>query len=316
MKMEKQATNRVIMIRPANFGVNPDTAASNIFQDKAAIGDPVEIAREALREFDEFANLLRSKGVEVRVFDDIEFPAKPDAVFPNNWISTHANGSVVLYPMQAQNRRYERRLDILDTLIGEDGFHVDRLIDFSAREAHNRFLEGTGSLVLDRINRVAYACLSARTDRDMVDEWADEMGYQAYVFEATTGPMEQAIYHTNVVMCLGTEIAVAGFECFRNSSDAERVRNALLESGREIIDISQDQVFAFAGNMLELANAKNEPLLVMSETAHANLAPSQREKLAGKLELVVADIRTIERCAGGSVRCMIAENFLPRHNEV
>jgi len=302
-----QSTNHILMIRPANFAGNEQTAASNHFQQVTGTGD--HIHQQALREFDQLKNSLFAAGITVNVIDDTPQPIKPDAVFPNNWISFHADGAVVLYPMMAPNRRIERRVDILERL-SERGYHINNLIDLSLHEAANQFLEGTGSLVLDRVHRMAYACLSPRTDVEVLGEFAQRLDYELVVFNAVD-VNQQAIYHTNVLMCVGSRFAVLCVDAI-NKEERKGVLHALQSTGHEIIDIALQQMQSFAGNMLELQNNRGESIIVASQTAIDSLLPAQRsqlELLGG--QLIVASIPTIEQQGGGSVRCMIAEIFLP-----
>ncbi len=308
MTTERQSTADVLMIRPACFAANPQTIESNRFQHVGA--DTAQLQAAAQQEFNALASRLTQAQVRVHVFEDTVEPAKPDAIFPNNWFSTHADGSLVLYPMLAQNRRLERRNDIVDKLRDSGGFNVTRTIDLSSYEKEGRYLEGTGSLVLDRINRIAYACRSPRTDPDVLGDFARQLGYESALFDAvdSTGT---PIYHTNVVMCVGTRFAVICSEALREK-ERDAVLDLLRMTGHEVIELSQDQISAFAGNMLELQNSDAQTLVALSASAAAVLDDQQRETLerfGGPL--VIAPIPTIERYGGGSVRCMLAEVHLP-----
>jgi hypothetical protein len=268
----------------------------------------------ALSEFEQFTQALRSEGVTVCVADDTPAPPKPDAIFPNNWLSFHADGTLVLYPMQAESRRLERRREIIDTVVERLGFRVSRVLDLTKNEAAGRFLEGTGSLVLDRCNRVAYACVSPRTHPALVEEWARELGYEAVLFEAFDR-CGVPFYHTNVMMCIGARMAVLG-TCAMSADDRARVIEKLEITGRDVIEIQYDEIEQFAGNMLELASwdeaLGDYRLLVLSEAARRALRPEVYTRLSASTDCILAvPIPTIERLGGGSVRCMLAEVFLP-----
>ncbi|WP_342647970.1 arginine deiminase-related protein [Mucilaginibacter sp. CSA2-8R] len=301
-----QTTSKILMIRPANFGFNDQTAESNAFQQsKATIP---EAAQTALKEFDAFASLLKSKGIDVHVINDTIEPHKPDAIFPNNWISFHENGDVLLYPMQAENRRLERREDIVRKL--EEQFTVKHIIDLSRFEMENKFLEGTGSMVLDRENRIAYACLSPRTDKDVLDAFCKHLNYTPVTFTATDAG-QQAIYHTNVMMCVGKQFAVVCLNSINNESEKQTVVKSLMDAGKEIVPITLEQMNQFAGNMLEVRSGDGKSLLVMSNSAHQSLTALQIDQLYQYTEIVSADLNTIETLGGGSARCMLAEIHLP-----
>ena len=269
-----------------------------------------EIQRAARTELDGLATALSNAGVSVHVFDDTPEPVKPDAVFPNNWFSTHADGVVVLYPMLAPNRRLERRLDIVAALHSRNGFHVHDTIDLTHRELDAKYLEGTGSLVLDRIHRIAYACLSPRTDLDVLGEFRQRLDYEIAAFDAADAN-GAPIYHTNVLMSVGTKWAAVCTQAIEQGRRAAIV--ALLEStGHDIIELTLEQMHSFAGNMLELRTRDGGLVIAMSKTALDSLAQEQRTKLESHATIVSAPIPTIERLGGGSVRCMIAEVHLPR----
>lgn len=307
---EPQTSSRVIIIRPASFTSNPETAASNSFQAELAVGDAEMVRERAQEEFDALVAALRTAGVEVAAFDDTAEPYTPDALFPNNWLSTHSDGTVVLYPMEAPSRRLERRMDVLDELEAA-GFFLRERVDLAATEEEGRFLEGTGSLVLDRVKRVAYACESSRTEPGLVREWCERFGYQPEIFQAAIDG--QAIYHTNVMLWIGETLACACLDAITDPDDRERIRRRLTDGERELIEIRPSQMNAFAGNMLELRDQQGQPLLAMSAQARDCLDFGQRQRLEAHARLVSADIRTIETYAGGSVRCMLAENFLPKN---
>lgn len=308
---ELQSAAHVLMIRPVRFAGNEQTAASNRFQDLAGADASDAIQSAALAEFDALANALQAAGVEVHIFSDSPEPHTPDSIFPNNWVSFHADGTVVLYPMMALNRRLERRLDIVEMLDLQHGFTVRRTVDLTHREAEEKFLEGTGSLVLDRINRIAYACLSPRTDMDVLGEFAQRMDYDIVAFEAFD-PQGAPIYHTNVLMSVGTKFAAVCAECIEPARRTA-VTDLLQSRGRTVVELSMQQMQSFAGNMLELRTRRGTAVIAMSDAAHRSLHSSQLSALGdGGAEIVTAAIPTIERLGGGSVRCMIAEVHLPR----
>ncbi|MFO1508477.1 MAG: arginine deiminase-related protein [Steroidobacteraceae bacterium] len=309
--MNQQCADAVFLVRPAAFGFNAETAASNRLQRPDTLS-PVESRRRALAEFDGMVAALRGEGVNVCVVDDTSEPVKPDALFPNNWVSWHADGTVVLYPMQAANRRPERRRAILDEVAAASGLRIARTLDLTAHEREGRYLEGTGSLVLDHIGRVAYACRSPRTDERVLAEWCAAMGYVAEVFDAVDRD-GVPLYHTNVLMGIGRHFAAIGADCVVEH-DRERVLARLAKSGRELIRLSREEIEAFAGNLLELGTwdeaLGDSSVLVLSATARARLAPERHARLAACADSVlVVPVPTIERLGGGSVRCMLCEVF-------
>lgn len=293
------------MIRPVAFGFNAQTAESNTFQNRD--DDQQAVHQKAMQEFDGFVKVLRDNGVNVTVINDTPEPHTPDSIFPNNWISFHDNGDIFLYPMQAENRRLERREDIIRQL--EENFKANHVIDLSRFEAKNQFLEGTGSMVLDRENRIAYACLSPRTNAEVLKAFCDYTGYKAITFDAFD-QNGQAIYHTNVLMAIGSKFAVICLDSITNTSEKEAVINSLKSAGKEIIDITFDQMNHFAGNMLEVKNNDGDKLVVMSQAAFNSLSAEQKTALEKYGKLVYADINTIETNGGGSARCMMAEVHL------
>lgn len=307
MSNNSQTTNAVVMIRPASFTSNPETAASNRFQSSLGDMDPETVREQARLEFDGLARVLSDAGVHVRIFDDTPEPVTPDALFPNNWLSTHADGTVILYPMEAPSRQAERRPDIVEALQSESNVGRE-LVDLSHNESRQRYLEGTGSLVLDRANRIAYACLSSRTNPALFHDWCERFDYEPEAFQARDGDHE--IYHTNVMMCIGDSFAVICAEAIVSEEERIRVLSRLEKTGHELIRISADQMNAFAGNMLAVRSASGESLIAMSNQARDCLNSEQRQRLESHGRIVSADIATIERYAGGSVRCMLAENFL------
>jgi hypothetical protein len=301
------------MVRPKSFGYNPETACTNRFQTPppAGDGDARALARE---EFDTLAQALASEGITVCSVEDSALPAKPDAVFPNNWVSFHQDGTVVLYPMQSASRRFERRPELIETAVGELGFRVSHLLDLSWFEGEGKYLEGTGSLVLDNVARVAYACLSPRTHPEVLAEWSEALGYEAVTFSA----VDRAgvpLYHTNVLLCIGARAVVVGAESI-TAADRGRVLERLAGNGREIIEIGHDDIGQFAGNMLELGTwdeaLGDSRVLLMSDRARRALKPETFARLSGCTDTVLAvPVPTIERLGGGSVRCMLAEVFRP-----
>lgn len=298
----------MLLVRPAAFGFNSETAPSNRLQGRLALS-PQQAQQWAAAECLTLAQRLREAGVAVCVAEDEPEPPKPDAVFPNNWVSWHADGTVVLYPMLAPSRRAERRMAVLRQVSEELGFAERRRIDLSAHEAAGRFLEGTGSLVLDRDNRVAYACRSARTDETVLREWAALMNYETEVFDVV-GPDGTPVYHTNVLLWIGSRVAGVGVEWIA-AADRERVLARLATGGHEVLQFDQHALLAFAGNMLEL-QGRDGPLLVMSERAAQALDAGTLARLgAAGLRVLRVAVPTIEALGGGSVRCMIAEVPLP-----
>jgi hypothetical protein len=304
-----QTTRNLFMVRPAHFGPNAQTAVSNVFQQSGEHPSTL-LEAAALNEFDGMVRSLRAAGVNLIVINDTKTPVKPDAVFPNNWITTHANGDVFLFPLEASNRRAERRMDIVDALTAEHGFAVGRVTDLSAHECEGRFLEGTGSMVLDRIHRVVYATPSTRTHPELLHAFALEAGYEVCIFD-TLDDGGQPIYHTNVMMALGERFVVICGAAIADSRQREDIMQRLAGTGRQIIDITMEQMVAFAGNLLEVRGKADEPLIVLSQTAHNVLTDRQRALLQGFGKLLPVSIDTIERVGGGSVRCMLAEIFLP-----
>ncbi len=308
----QQCADAVLMVRPARFAYNPETAATNAFQCAPEQGDR-EPAPAARAEFDGLASALQGEGISVAILEDSPEPAKPDAVFPNNWVSFHGDGTVVLYPMQAQMRRLERREDAIEAA-EELGYRVSRVLDLTDHETRGRYLEGTGSLVLDHRHRIAYACLSPRTDESVLEEWSRELGYRPVAF----GAADRAgvpLYHTNVLMCIGERFVTIGLDAIA-ACDRDRVLESLSTGGRELIAIGQTQIERFAGNMLELASwdeALGEcRVLVLSQSARQALPEEAFSRLSACTdEVLVVPVPTIERLGGGSVRCMLTEVFRP-----
>ena len=308
--IESQLASTVLMIRPVRFESNPETAASNRFQGRSGESPEAQQAA-ATKEFESLVAALRDNGVEVIDVEDTAEPHTPDSIFPNNWISFHADGRVVLYPMEAQNRRTERRMDVVERLDAELGFIVREIVDLSHHEQAGHFLEGTGSMVLDRANRVAYACLSSRTQLDPLGDFAQRMDYDVVAFEAVDRG-GAPIYHTNVLMNVGEKIAVICEEAISREEQRSAVLQQLRDSGHQVISLSYDQLDAFAGNMLELCTQGGERLIAMSQQAFESLTPKQRSMLEQNGKVIAVPIDRIEASAGGSVRCMLAEVHLPR----
>lgn len=306
---ESQLATRVLMIRPARFRSNPLTAESNRFQGRSGLG-PDEQQAAALAEFQGLVRALQEAGIDVIVIDDTPEPQTPDSIFPNNWISMHADGRIVLYPMEAENRRTERRADVIERLSEDLGLQVREVVDLTGHEDAGHYLEGTGSMVLDRVNRIAYACLSSRTHLDPLGDFAQRMDYRVVAFEAVDrGGVP--IYHTNVLMNVGENLAVICDEAITDKEQREAVLGQLKEGGHDVISLSYAQLEAFAGNMLELRNVSGERVVAMSTQAFDSLNDRQLEKLRANGRIVTAPIETIELSAGGSVRCMLAEVHLP-----
>src|SRR5215471_903545 len=302
-----QSTNSVLMIRPSRFYPNPETAADNAFQ-RNADRDSAALTLMARKEFDAAVQTLRAAGVNVYVFEDTAEPEKPDAVFPNNWISTHHDGRIALFPMYSALRRRERRQDIVEEL--RQHYRVTEVIDYSAFEDEGCCLEGTGSLVLDHLNKTAYVSLSNRSNLKVIQRFADHFSYRPVTF-TSIGSNGQRIYHTNVMMCIGTAFAMVGLEMIPNKDERQEVRTRLEKRGRKIVELSADQISNFAGNAIELHNKRGEKLLVLSSRAAQALTEDQRERLSHYTRLVPLELPTIE-LGGGSARCMIATIHLPR----
>lgn len=303
--MSGQAPGHVVLVRPHHFRPNPQTTGDNAFQHEIAAPEAT-IAARARAEVDGLATRLEEVGVGVSVVDD-EGTATPDSVFPNNWLSTHGDGTLALYPMYAANRRAERREDVLDRL--RERFVVNRVLDYSGAEQEGRFLEGTGAMVLDHVGRVAYACRSRRLDPELFATACTDLGCEPVLFEASDAD-GVPVYHTNVLMSVGTELALVGSEMIRDTGERTRVLDSLRAGGRDVVELSEDQVHGFAGNCLELRGG-DQRLLAMSERAAAQLTPAQRRRIERSCRILTAPVPTIE-AAGGSVRCMLAGIHLPQ----
>nr|WP_321237316.1 arginine deiminase-related protein [uncultured Psychroserpens sp.] len=307
-----QTTNTILMIRPVNFRMNEETAVNNYFQEDLNL-KKAEINAKAQEEFDAFVEKLRAFGVNVIVENDDISLDTPDSIFPNNWVSFHRNGNVVLYPMFAENRRRERREAILIRL-EEEGFKIENIIDYTSAEEEGLYLEGTGSLLLDRINSKVYCALSARADEDLVIEFCEDFECTPVIFTANQSVEGKRlpIYHTNVMMCLAEQFAVICLDTIDDKKERKNVIKHLKEDGKEIIDISESQMHKFAGNMLQVQNDDGQRYLVMSKAAHESLTPKQVANIEKFCPIISSSLETIETCGGGSARCMMAEVFLPK----
>ncbi len=299
-----QNTSHLLMIQPVNFGFNEETAVNNSFQTNIE-GD---IQQKALQEFNNFVALLREHKVDVTVVEDSLSPATPDSIFPNNWISFHHDGRIFLYPMFAVNRRQERKPAVLNAI--RSRFQVKEIVDLSRSETNALFLEGTGSMVLDRENKIAYACLSPRTNEKLLNEFCGMVDHSPVTFRAADG-MGVDIYHTNVMMCIADSYAVICLESIPDMEERNLVLGSLIKTNKEIIDITLQQLNHFAGNMLQVKNADDELLLIMSSQAYSALTANQVETLQRHNHIIHAPLDTIETAGGGSARCMMAEIFLP-----
>jgi hypothetical protein len=312
--MDKQITSTILMIRPVQFRFNEQTAVNNYYQT-ALEGLTSESANQkAQSEFDGFINKLRAKGVNVVVVDDTSNPDTPDSVFPNNWVSFHEDGRVGLYPMYAENRRLERRDDILESL-KNSGYVINGIEDLTKAEQENKFLEGTGSMIFDRANKIQYAAISERTHPDVVKNFENAFGYTSVLFTANQSHEGKRlpIYHTNVMMCMGDEFSVICLDSIDDTTERQNVVNALTKTGKEIIEISENQKEHFAGNMLQVINTSEEKYMVMSSAAYQSLDESQKKRILNyNKEIIHSSLDTIEALGGGSARCMMAEVFLPK----
>lgn len=308
--MHKQTTNTLLMIEPIAFGFNDQTAENNYFQQNDN-AEQTKLQELALLEFNRSVEALREKGINVVVIKDTPEPHTPDSIFPNNWISFHNQGRVALYPMYAENRRQERRMDIIETLKGK-GYQIAEITEYySQAEKENRFLEGTGSMILDRVNMIAYAALSERTDLELFNRFCKDFGFTPVAFHAnqTVGDKRLPIYHTNVMMCVGDNYAVVCLDSIDDSGERKQVVESLEKSHKEIVPISEEQMHQFAGNMLQVEDVQGKTYLVMSETAYQSLNPEQIRQLTKHNDIIRFVIPTIEKYGGGSARCMLAEVF-------
>ncbi len=303
-----QTTDTVLMIEPVAFGFNEQTAVNNYFQ----VQQEGNVQDEALKEFNVFVEKLRAKGINVITIKDTQDPKTPDSIFPNNWVSFHADGKVVLYPMFAENRRLERRDDIISQI--KEQFEVKEIIDYSKTEKDNKFLEGTGSMIFDHDNKIAYGSVSLRLDEDLFRKFCSEFGFQPVVFHSyqPAGEERLPIYHTNVMMCVADQFVVICLDCIDDELEREKVIETIKNSGKELIEISEDQMQNFAGNMLQVQNQSGEKFLVMSQSAYKSLNPEQISAIEKYCEIIYSDLTVIETNGGGSARCMLAEVFLPK----
>jgi hypothetical protein len=308
----EQITNTILMVRPVAFRMNEQTAVNNFFQEKLQLKNE-EINKKAQEEFDSLVKKLESVGVNVVVVNDKKGLDTPDSIFPNNWVSFHQDGTAVVYPMFAKNRRRERRMDFFEELESK-GFKINEVLDYTKAEDEGVFLEGTGSMILDRENQKAYCALSPRADEDLLIEFCEDMEFTPVIFSAyqDVDGKRKPIYHTNVMMCVADEFAVICLDCIDDKKERNNVKRHLKEDGKEIIEITETQIHEFAGNMLQLKGANDKKYLVMSTAAHKSLTRDQIRRIEKHCEILSSDINTIETCGGGSARCMIAEVFLPK----
>jgi hypothetical protein len=305
----KTITHNILMVRPAKFGFNEQTAASNAFQTRDDSQTAEQIQQQAQNEFDLMVMMLRSRAINVVVAQDTKTPVKPDAVFPNNWVTFHEDGTTILYPMFANARRKERRDPILKAI--NKAFEITKQVHLEHYEGVNQFLEGTGSMILDRANEIVYACLSPRTDAKVLDELCEVLHYKRLIFNAVDDN-NVPIYHTNVMMALGETFAIVCLETIPDKNERANLIQSLEQTKKEIIEISLEQMKSFAGNMLQVGNQFDETFLVMSETARHSLNDSQIKQIKKHTQILSPSIQTIEKYGGGSARCMMAEIFLPK----
>lgn len=310
--MKKQITDTILMVRPVNFRMNEQTAVNNYFQEDLDVRN-TEINHKAQQEFDQFVQVLRDHGVNVITVDDTKERDTPDSIFPNNWVSFHEDGTVCLYPMFAENRRKERREDIL-VLLEEKGFVIDHVMDYTAAEEEGVFLEGTGSILLDRVNQKAYCALSERAHEELFIEFCEDFDCFPVIFTAnqTVDGQRLPIYHTNVMMAMAETFAVICLATIDDKKERKNVVDHLKKDGKEIIDITVDQMYHFAGNMLQVIGADDQRYLVMSSAAYNSLREDQIAAMEKHCSIIHSPLDTIETCGGGSARCMMAEVFLPR----
>lgn len=308
----QQTTDTILMIRPVNFRMNEETAVNNYFQEDLDLKN-AEINAKAQKEFDDFVDKLRDVGVNVIVESDDELMDTPDSVFPNNWVSFHQNGDVAIYPMFAENRRKERRDEVFIRLENE-GFKIENIIDYTSAEDEGVFLEGTGSLLLDRVNKKAYCALSPRADEDLFIEFCEDFEYTPVVFTAnqTVDGKRMPIYHTNVMMCLAENFAVICLDTIDYKKERKNVLKHLKQDGKQVVEITESQMHQFAGNMLQVRGANDQRYLVMSAAAHKSLTVQQVNAIEKHCPILSSSLETIETCGGGSARCMMAEVFLPK----
>ncbi len=310
----KQSTSHILMIRPVDFQLNKETAVNNFFQRELELSAE-EVNQKAQKEFDDFVKVLREANINVYVFDDLAENKAPDSIFPNNWVSFHENGNLALYPMFAESRRRERRMDVLEQL-EQKGFIFKEVYDYTSAEQEGVFLEGTGSLILDRPNKKAYCALSPRADEDLLIEFCEDFEYMPIAFYAkqTLGGKRLPIYHTNVMMCLTEKLAIVCFDSIDDKKEQKLVTNSLKHDAKTIINITEDQMNNFAGNMLQVDSVHGDSYLVMSTSAFNSLTAAQKQTIESHLKILHSPLDTIETLGGGSARCMMAEIFNPKKN--
>lgn len=308
IQLEQNTTSHILMVRPANFGFNEQTAEDNAFQQRDNDLSTLEVKTKAVKEFDDFVQLLRLSGVDVIVIEDTNTPHKTDAVFPNNWITFHSDGTVITYPIYAPIRRRERREDVIEQL--GKRFSVEKRIHLEGAEERDLFLEGTGSMILDRVHKVAYACRSKRTDQEVFDEFCKLMAYEKLIFDAVDNN-GQEIYHTNVMMALGETFVVICLETITDAAERQQLLEKFAETNKVVVEITMNQLLSFAGNMLQVRSRSGEPILAMSQRAYESLTKDQIRLLNQHTNLLYSPLETIETYGGGSARCMMAEVFLP-----
>lgn len=308
----KQSTSHILMIRPVDFQLNKETAVNNFFQRELDLS-PEDLNKSAQKEFDAFVKVLREADVNVYVYDDVIENKTPDSIFPNNWVSFHENGNLALYPMFAESRRRERRMDVLSKL-EEEGFVFKEVYDYTSAEEEKIFLEGTGSLILDRQNKKAYCALSSRANEELLIEFCEDFEYLPIPFFAnqTLKGKRLPIYHTNVMMCVAEKLAIVCFEAIDDKKEQKLVTNSLKQDGKTIISITENQMNNFAGNMLQVDSNNGDSYLVMSTSAFNSLTDSQKETIESHLKILHSPLDTIETLGGGSARCMMAEIFNPK----
>ena len=311
--MIKQITNSILMIRPVQFRMNEQTAVNNYYQKTIEHLTPDAVNALAVEEFDAFVQKLQAAGIQVVVVDDTKEFDTPDSIFPNNWISFHQNGTIALYPMFAENRRFERKESVVEA-VEQKGFSIEHVVDYTEAEQENLFLEGTGSIILDREYQKAYCALSPRADEQLFIEFCEDFDFFPVIFSAyqTVNQKREKIYHTNVMMCIGSTFAVICLDSIDDKKERKNVINHLKKDNKDIIEITEDQVNQFAGNMLQLLGKNNTPFLIMSQSAFDSLRADQLSKLEKHTKIISSSLQTIEACGGGSARCMMAEIFLPK----
>ena len=309
----KQSTNHIIMVRPKHFNYNEETAKNNYFQKKEEKLSLPQTQEKVIKEFDSFIKQLRKKKINVTVFDDRDDTVTTDSIFPNNWVSFHKDGKIVLYPMFSKNRRKERRKDIIDSL-KKEGFCINETIDLTSYEENSLFLEGTGSMVLDRKNKICYAAISERTSKAVLNQFCKKVKYKPIIFHAyqTVFKERKEIYHTNVIMCVADKYSIICLDSIDKTLEREKVINSLINTDKEIIEISEEQCNNFSGNSLQIENINGDKYLIMSQKAYKALNEKQKGKILSYNEIIYSDLSTIEKLGGGSARCMIAENFLEK----